>query len=62
MDDQTWRKSSYSGGGHQNCLEITESPRAVKIRDTQHRELGHLSVPVAEWKAFVKATKAGEFS
>ncbi|WP_046468057.1 DUF397 domain-containing protein [Allosalinactinospora lopnorensis] len=62
MGEQVWRKSSYSGATHQNCLETAESPQAVEVRDTQNRELGRLSVSVAEWKAFIKAIKAGEFS
>lgn len=58
-DMKVWRKSSYSGGGHQDCLEVAESPELVKVRDTKNREAGHLSVSVAEWSAFLAEVKDG---
>jgi hypothetical protein len=32
----TWHKSSYSGGGGQNCVEITVLPGSVAIRDSKN--------------------------
>lgn len=58
-DFRPWRKSTYSGAPHQDCLEVSDSPHAVHIRDTQHREHGHLSFPVAEWRAFLAEVTAG---
>ncbi|MEY9213200.1 DUF397 domain-containing protein [Thermobifida halotolerans] len=46
-----WRKSSYSVG-ESNCVEVAETPRAVLVRDTRHRDLGHLGFSPAEWAAF----------
>lgn len=50
---QTWRKSSYSQNSGGNCVEVAGNSRTVKLRDTQHRHLGHLQVPAAEWRAFL---------
>ena len=31
----SWRKSSYSTGGGQNCVEVAVLPGAVAIRDSK---------------------------
>lgn len=51
-----WHKSSYSGP-QGDCVEAAESPTAVHVRDTGHRELGHLSFPVQEWAALLLTTR-----
>jgi hypothetical protein len=50
---EQWRKSSYSGHKNDNCVEVAESYRGIKVRDTQSRDLGHLEFPAAEWRAFL---------
>ncbi|GAA3736856.1 DUF397 domain-containing protein [Salinactinospora qingdaonensis] len=50
---EMWVKSSYSQGNGGNCVEIYKTPEAVKIRDTQTRHLGHLTMSAAEWAAFL---------
>jgi monoamine oxidase len=52
----TWHKSSYSGGGGGNCVEVAEG-RSVVVRDTQNRELGHLSFASTEWAGLLNALK-----
>ncbi|GAB2494959.1 DUF397 domain-containing protein [Nocardiopsis aegyptia] len=52
-----WRKSSYSGGGGGNCVEVAEG-RNVLVRDTQNRRLGHLTFENAEWTGLLTALKA----
>jgi hypothetical protein len=47
-DHAAWHKSSYSGGGGGECVEVAEG-RSVLVRDTQNRELGHLVYPGTEW-------------
>lgn len=48
-----WRKSSWSDtGGH--CVEVRERQSAVDLRDTVHREAGHLSFPPGEWAALLR--------
>ncbi|MFE1396537.1 DUF397 domain-containing protein [Nocardiopsis dassonvillei] len=56
-DRMAWHKSSYSGGGGGNCVEVAEG-RSVLVRDTQHRELGHLTFVTAEWTGLLNALKA----
>lgn len=46
-----WHKSSYSGEGA-NCVEVAEGTPTL-IRDTRHRNLGHLEFSAQEWRAFI---------
>lgn len=50
-----FRKSSYSGGATQDCVEVADLPGASAVRDTQHRHLGHLLFAASEWQAAVAA-------
>lgn len=50
-----WHKSSYSSSHGQNCVEVGDLPNATAVRDTQHRELGHLEFPAEEWRALLGA-------
>lgn len=54
-----FRKSSYSSGGHENCVEIADTPDGSAVRDTQNREAGHLEVPAGEWTALLRAVRRG---
>ncbi len=47
-----WHKSTYSANGH-NCVECQEDADGARMRDTQNRERGHLTVPRTEWTAFL---------
>ncbi|QVJ03477.1 DUF397 domain-containing protein (plasmid) [Nocardiopsis eucommiae] len=49
-----FRKSSYSGGQTQDCVEVADVPGASAVRDTQNRDAGHLLFPGAEWAALLK--------
>lgn len=60
MNEATWTKSSYSGPQEPNCIECRTARDHVLIRDTQHRHLGHLEVPAAEWGALLGAVRRGE--
>ena len=54
-----WHKSSYSNSTGGECVEVAETPRAVLVRDTQHRELRHLDFTPGAWAAFLAEAKAG---
>lgn len=58
MNFGEWHKSTYSDGAT-NCVECAESPDAVRVRDTQHREHGHLEFPRTEWLALAAAIRSG---
>ncbi|CAM3746446.1 DUF397 domain-containing protein [Nocardiopsis rhodophaea] len=53
-----FRKSSYSQAKTQNCVEVADTVAGAAIRDTQHRELGHLWFGLAEWSAFLSDIKS----
>lgn len=58
----SWFKSSYSGGGNDQCVECRIDPgEGVRVRDSKHREGPVLAFPFDEWRAFVAGAKAGEF-
>lgn len=48
-----WHKSTYSGNAGE-CVEVSEG-LVTRMRDTQHREQGHLSIPPGEWLALMGA-------
>ncbi|WP_433698776.1 DUF397 domain-containing protein [Nocardiopsis sp. CA-288880] len=52
----TFRKSSYSGGQTQDCVEVADLPVGAAVRDTQNRNLGHLTFGTAEWAALLSTT------
>ena len=53
-----WRKSSYSGNGGQDCVEVA-GDGAVLIRDTKDRERGPvLRVSPKAWANFTCAVKS----
>lgn len=52
-----WHKSSYSGGGGGECVEVAEGHN-VLVRDTQHREHGHLSFRGGEWATLLNSLKS----
>jgi hypothetical protein len=55
--DQHWRKSSYSGNGGGNCVEVGNADRAVMVRDTKHREGTVIRFGADVWRAFAAEVK-----
>ena len=51
-----WRKSSYSTGGSNNCVEVATSDN-VMVRDTTNREGFTLSVSASAWLKFTSGIK-----
>jgi hypothetical protein len=47
-----WFKSSYSGSGGGNCVEVAVRPEAVHIRDSKDRRIRTLVVTPTAWAAF----------
>ncbi|WP_432012426.1 DUF397 domain-containing protein [Streptomyces cucumeris] len=48
-----WFKSSYSGGGGGDCVEVAIDPAAVHIRDSKDTTTGTLAVTHDAWTAFL---------
>jgi Domain of unknown function (DUF397) len=57
MNDQAWRKSTYSGGNGGGCVEAADAPGMVLVRDTTNRGGGTLELSVAAWRAFTAGLK-----
>ena len=55
--DLNWRKSSYSGNGGGECVEIGASPGAVVVRDTTDRTGPVLRFTQAAWRRFADQVK-----
>ncbi|MEV2277177.1 DUF397 domain-containing protein [Nocardiopsis sp. NPDC049922] len=47
-----WHKSSYSPSSAE-CVEVREHAAGADVRDTKHREAGHLPFPSGEWVALL---------
>ena len=57
LDRRRWRKSSYSGNGGNDCVEIaTGSP--VLVRDTKNRTGPMLRFSPQAWRQFADRVKA----
>ncbi|MEU6883695.1 DUF397 domain-containing protein [Streptomyces viridosporus] len=50
----TWFKSSYSGNEGGECLEVAVTPGAIHVRDSKAPARAQLTIPAAEWAAFVR--------
>ncbi|WP_087101458.1 DUF397 domain-containing protein [Nocardiopsis sp. JB363] len=50
-----FRKSSYSGGQTQDCIEVADVPGLSAVRDTKRREDGYLAFPSSEWSALLRS-------
>ncbi|MGW2601535.1 DUF397 domain-containing protein [Streptomyces klenkii] len=48
-----WRKSSYSQGEGDQCVEVARLPQAIRIRDSKRRSGPQLAIGAPAWKAFV---------
>lgn len=57
----TWRKSSFSGNGGPNCVEVgtAAAGSAAGIRDSKSPERGHLAVSPGMLGALLADVKAG---
>ncbi|WP_060884173.1 DUF397 domain-containing protein [Streptomyces caniscabiei] len=54
-----WRKSSYSEGGANDCLEVTDDlPGIVPVRDSKVPDSRPLLFTAGAWSAFVKVVAA----
>jgi hypothetical protein len=54
-----WRKSSYSGNGGSDCVEVARNlPGVVAVRDSKNPSGPVLTVESAEWRDFIAGMKA----
>jgi hypothetical protein len=55
--DLRWRKSSYSGNGGGNCVEVADQAARVLVRDTKDRTGPVLRFAPAAWRRFAAQLK-----
>ena len=53
-----WRKSSFSGGGGSNCVEVADAGQAVAVRDSKDAPGPVLVVGQHAWRQFAAKVKA----
>ncbi|MEV0009447.1 DUF397 domain-containing protein [Streptomyces sp. NPDC051840] len=51
--EPAWFKSSYSGTGGDNCVEVAVDADAVLVRDSKDPGVRHLEFDTLAWSAFV---------
>ncbi|MEU8783689.1 DUF397 domain-containing protein [Streptomyces sp. NPDC048637] len=57
-----WRKSSYSSGASDNCVEVSDAhPALVPVRDSKVPHGAAIVFPATAWAAFTDAVKDGHF-
>jgi hypothetical protein len=62
MTEPRWRKSSYSGNGGSDCVEVASNlPGIVAVRDSKNVPGPELAVSDQAWSAFVQGIKHGQF-
>ncbi|MER5727122.1 DUF397 domain-containing protein [Streptomyces sp. NPDC002138] len=52
--ESAWFKSSYSGGGGGECVEVAAASGAVHVRDSKRLTGPVLTVGPAAWAGFVE--------
>ncbi|MET7996189.1 DUF397 domain-containing protein [Amycolatopsis sp. NPDC005232] len=58
MDERKWKKSRYSGGETNNCVEVAEEAGRRLIRDSKDPDSGFFEVPSRSFAAFLVRLKA----
>lgn len=58
LDGVTWHKSSYSGGGGNDCLEVADgNPTLIPVRDSKNPHGPKLAFRASAWSAFITCIK-----
>jgi hypothetical protein len=58
-----WTKASYSTSSGGNCVEVTRTPEmVVGVRDSKDPDGPRLAFGTADWAAFTRSVKDGQFT
>ncbi|MEU9792533.1 DUF397 domain-containing protein [Streptomyces sparsogenes] len=60
MPEFTWQRSSFCGGGGNNCIEVTTADSGIAIRESAEPE-AILTTDRTALRAFVLGVKEGRF-
>ncbi|QKW50634.1 DUF397 domain-containing protein [Streptomyces buecherae] len=55
-----WQKSSFSGGGGEQCLELANAAGEILVRESDDPNVILKTTP-AKLRAFIQGVRAGEF-
>ena len=55
--NKSWRKSSYSGNGGGDCVEVADHGNRVMVRDTKNRSGTVLRFSPGAWRRFADRVK-----
>lgn len=59
LANATWRRSSHSDGGDNNCVEVAiDVPGLVPVRDSKNPTGPTLVIPVPVWAAFIDGVRS----
>lgn len=54
-----WRKTSYSDGAGNNCVEVADFPSGIGVRDSKNKTGPALIVSGPAWASFVRLVRSG---
>jgi hypothetical protein len=58
LSEPPWRKSSFSGGGAEDCVEVASlAPRMIAVRDSKNPTGPRLHFAREQWAAFTGKIK-----
>ncbi|TWV42706.1 DUF397 domain-containing protein [Streptomyces misionensis] len=57
-----WFKSSHSGGGQGDCLEVARGHTTVPVRDSKNATGPALLISSDGWASFIGAVKGGRLA
>jgi hypothetical protein len=60
LDGRYWRKSSYSGNGGTDCVEVGTRAEGVLVRDTKDRSGLLMRFAPAAWRRFAEQVKTAD--
>ena len=61
LSSAQWRKSSFSAGGSDNCVEVAAVPGTVAIRDSKDPHGPVHLIPPAAFRDLISRIKRGDF-
>jgi hypothetical protein len=56
-----WRKSSFSGNGGANCVEVADDGENIYVRNSKNPGAAVTAFTQSEWRAFISGAKNREF-
>ncbi len=59
--DRDWRKSSFSAGNGDNCVELMPISGGIAVRDSKNPAHPEIRYASTEFVTFIQAVKAGGF-